>query len=75
MKISIASLSVQQLRQAVDIKKEIQALEEELGQIFGSSTKPAAHIAPKKRGKLSAAVRAKMAIAAKKRWAKVKGAK
>jgi hypothetical protein len=75
MSTSIISLSVQQLRRAADIKEKLEILEKELGQILGSSTKPGIQAAPKTRRKLSAAVRAKMAAAAKKRWAKLKGQK
>lgn len=74
MSASIASLSAQQLRRAADIKDKIQSLEKELEQILGSSIKPAAIAAPKKRRKMSAAGRAKMSAAAKARWAKVKAA-
>ena len=73
MNTSIISLSVQQLRRAADIKEKLETLEKELGQILGSSTKPDTQAAPDKKRKLSPAVRAKMAAAAKKRWAKVKG--
>ena len=75
MSTSITSLSVQQLRRAADLKEKLETLEKELGQILGSSSKPVAHGASKKRRKMSAAVRAKMAAAAKKRWAKLKGEK
>jgi len=75
MSASIASLSAQQLRRAADIKDKIQSLEKELEQILGSSTKPAATAAPKKRRKMSAAGRAKISAAAKARWAKVKAAR
>jgi len=75
MSASIASLSAQQLRRAADIKDKIQSLEKELEQILGSSIKPEATAAPKKRRKMSAAGRARISAAAKARWAKVKGAK
>jgi hypothetical protein len=75
MSASIASLSAKQLRRAADIKDKIQSLEKELGQILGSSTKPAAPAAPKKRRKMSAAGRARIAAAQKARWAKIKAAK
>jgi len=42
---------------------------------LGSSIKPEATAAPKKRRKMSAAGRARISAAAKARWAKVKGAK
>jgi hypothetical protein len=70
---SIANLSAQQLRRAADIKDKIQSLENELHRILGSSVKPAAAVAPKKRRKMSAAGRAKIAAAQKARWAKAKG--
>lgn len=69
---SIINLSAQQLRRAATIKERIQSLENELGRIFGSSTKPVAAAVPKKRRKMSAAGRAKISAAAKARWAKVK---
>jgi len=68
-------LSVAQLRRAATIKEEIQSLENELNKIFGSSAKPAASVMPKKRRKMSAAARAKIAAAQKARWAKVKSKK
>ena len=72
---SIINLSAQQLRRAAAIKEQIQSLENELGRIFGSSTKSVIADAPKKRRKMSAAGRAKISAAAKARWAKVKAAK
>ena len=75
MSAFIASLSAKQLRRAADIKDKIQSLEKELEQILGSSIKPAAPAVPKKRRKMSAAGRARIAAAQKARWAKIKGAK
>jgi hypothetical protein len=75
MSASIASLSARQLRRAADIKDQVQTLETELGQILGSSTKPAALAAPKRRRKMSAAGRARMSAAAKARWAKIRAEK
>ena len=73
---SIANLSVQQLRQAADLKEKIVALEKELSQLLGSSAKvvaaPVVAKAPKKKGGMSAAGKAKVAAAQKARWAKVK---
>ena len=40
--MSIANLSVQQLRQAADLKEKIAGLEKQLGQILGLTAKPAA---------------------------------
>ena len=75
MSASIASLSAKQLRRAADIKDKIQSLEKELEQILGSSTKLPAPAAPRKRRKMSAAGRARIAAAQKARWAKIKAAK
>ena len=69
------NLTSKQLRQAANLKEKIVALEKELNQLFGSTAKPVASPAPKKRRKMSAAGRAKIAAAAKARWAKVKGQK
>ena len=76
----IINVSVQQLRQAADIKEKISALENQLSQLLGSATqpagvKPAAATAPKKKGGMSAAGKARIAAAQKARWAKVKAAK
>ena len=73
MSSSITNLSAQQLRRAANIKDKIQSLENELGRILGASTKPITAVAPKKKRKMSAAGRAKIAAAARARWAKVKG--
>jgi hypothetical protein len=75
MSSSLASLSAQQLRRAADLKEKIQSLENELQRILGASTKSIAVVAPKKKRKMSAAGRAKIAAAARARWAKVKGRK
>ena len=73
---SITDLSVQKLRQAADLKEKIAALEKELNQVLGSTAKPAATSpAPKKKGGMSAAGKARIAAAQKARWAKIKGAK
>jgi hypothetical protein len=72
---SINSLSVQQLRQAANLKEQIEALEKELSQLLGSLAGPVATKAPKKKGGMSAAGKAKVAAAQKARWAKMKSAK
>jgi hypothetical protein len=71
---SINNLSVQQLRQAASLKEKIDALEKQLGQILGSTTKSAAVTAPKKKGGMSAAGKARIIAAQKLRWAKVHAA-
>jgi hypothetical protein len=50
-------------------------LEKELSQLWGSTAKPVATKAPKKKGGMSAAGRAKVAAAQKARWTKIKSAK
>jgi hypothetical protein len=75
MSSSITDLSAQQLRRAANIKDKIQSLENELGRILGFSIKPVAAAVPKKRRKMSAVGRAKIAAGQKARWAKAKGLK
>jgi len=72
---SINNLSVQQLRQAANLKEQIEALEKELSQLFGSTAKPVVALAPKKKGGMSAAGKARIIAAQKARWAKIKAAK
>jgi RNA:NAD 2'-phosphotransferase (TPT1/KptA family) len=71
----VINLSVQQLRQAADLKEEITALERELSQLLGSTAQTAVAKAPKKKFTMSAAAKAKISAAAKLRWAKVKATK
>ena len=72
---SLTNLSAQQLRRAANIKDKIQSLENELGRILGDSTKSITAVAPKKKRKMSAAGRRRIAAAQKARWAKIKAAK
>lgn len=69
------NLNSKQLRKAADLKDKIQSLENELQRILGASIKPVAPVAQKKKRKMSAAGRARIAAAARARWAKVKGRK
>jgi hypothetical protein len=69
------NLTPKQLRKAANLKEKIVALEKELNQLFGSTAKPVASPAPKKRRKMSAAGRARLVAALKARWAKVKATK
>jgi hypothetical protein len=66
----LTNLSVQQLRQAANLKEQIEALNKELGAIIGFS----APSKPAKR-KMSAGHIAKIRAAQKLRWAKVRAAK
>jgi hypothetical protein len=61
-----------QLRKAADIQEKIQSLQEEPGELLGGPDETAAAEAPKKR-RMSAAGRARIAAAARARWAKIKG--
>jgi len=72
---SINNLSVQQLRQAANLKEKIEALEKELSQLLGSTATSVAAKASKKKRGMSAAGKAKIAAAQKARWAKIKSAK
>src|SRR5690242_8187390 len=72
---SISSLSAQQLRQAANLKDRIEGLEKELSQLLGSTAEPVTAKAPKKKGGMSAAGKARIVAAQKARWAKIRGAK
>ena len=65
------NLSADQLRRAAAIKDQIEALENELGQILGGAA-VATRAAGGKRT-MSASARARIAAAQRARWAKVKG--
>jgi hypothetical protein len=67
----LSSLSVAQLRKAVAVKEQIEQLEAQLSSIIGDTTTP--QVIGKKRRRMSAASRAKIAAAARARWAKIKG--
>lgn len=68
-------LSVQQLKRAVAIKERIARLEKKLASLLGGPDTAPAGKTRKPRRKMSAAGRARIAAAAKARWAKVKAAK
>jgi hypothetical protein len=73
-------LSVKQLEEAVAVRKQIDQLQNRLNSILGgASVSSAAAVvtapsAPRKRGGLSAAGRARIAAAARARWARAKAA-
>jgi hypothetical protein len=69
----LTNLSVQQLRQAANLKEQIEALNKQLGAITGIST-PTKIAKPAKR-KMSAGHIAKIRAAQKLRWAKVRAAR
>jgi hypothetical protein len=71
------SLTVAQLRQALAIKEQIGALENELASVLGAATPPSVPAATRsvpKRRTMSARVRAKMSVARTAWWAKKKAA-
>jgi hypothetical protein len=74
------NLSARELRRAADLKDRIESLQSELNKILGyfvgNGRTPVATPVSKKTGrrKMSAAGRAKIATAARARWAKVKAA-
>ena len=71
--MSIINLTSKQLRQAASITEQIEELNNELNKLVGGSTTLAQTAKPKRR--MSAAGRARIRVAAKARWAKVKGSK
>jgi hypothetical protein len=73
MSIQLSSLTTAQLNRAADLKEQIKAMNEELASLLGASA-PAPTKSPKK-GKMSAAGKAKIVAAQKARWAKLKAAK
>jgi hypothetical protein len=68
---TVTNLTSRQLTRAAAIKKRIESLEDKLRSLLGDE--PASNDAPRKY-KMSAAGRAAIAAAAKKRWAKAKAA-
>jgi len=69
---TMTHLSASQLRRAAGIKHKIESLQKEFSRLLGSTAGAAA---PRKRRKMSAAGRQRIAAAARARWAKVKGRK
>jgi hypothetical protein len=71
---SLTSLTPQELRRAADLQERIGSLQKQLSQLLGAPAQPVSGAAPKKRT-MSAAGRARIAAAARARWAKYRGAK
>jgi hypothetical protein len=67
----ILHLSSAQLRQAAVLQEKIESVHSELELLVGAVTTPTA--APKRRRKMSAVGRARIAAAQRARWAKVNG--
>ncbi len=74
----MTELTSKQLRQAAGIKDKIEALQADLNRLLGGGDvgtgSPVAK-APRKKWKMSAAARAKIAAAQRARWAKQKAGK
>lgn len=65
--------SVENLKQAIKLQEQIDDLQRQLAKLFGAASPPArASTAKRGPGKMSAAARARIAAAARARWAKVK---
>ena len=70
----LTTLSVKDLKQAVAIRERIDGLQRELNRITGAQAGPVKNGAPRrKKGKMSAAARARISAAMKARWAKRSG--
>ena len=63
------NLTSKQLRRAATIKEKIQVLERQLSRLLGTGE---ASATPRKRRRMSAAGRARIAAAQRARWAKVR---
>lgn len=68
-----ANLTVNQLKRAVAIKQRIEELERELQSVIGRGAGSSSAV--RKRRKMSAAARAKIAAGARARWARYRAAK
>ena len=67
-------MSVKNLKHAVTIRERIDGLQRELDQITGAQATPVKNGAPlRKKGKMSAAARARISAGMKARWAKRSG--
>jgi len=69
---TLRDLSVAQLKKAATIKGRIEVLERELNSLLGNSGPMARGGVVRRRRKMSAEGRARIAAGAKARWAKVK---
>jgi hypothetical protein len=74
MATQLSNLSVTQLKRAVTIKEKIEALEAELAAVLDSAPEPSivTSVARRKKRKMSAATKAKMAASQQARWARIR---
>jgi hypothetical protein len=71
--MNIIDLTPGQLRRAAAIKQQIARLQNDLNRLLGGQAQRASR--PRKRRKMSAAARARIAAAARQRWAKWRSGK
>ena len=71
----LADISLEQLKQAIAVREKIESLEKELSRIIGGGSRTPKTAAPRKKGRMSAAARARISAGMKARWAKRKGKK
>jgi len=71
------NISASQLRRAADIQDKIESLQSELNTLLGNGSQNDSNSKPlkRRRRKMSAAARAKIAAAQRARWAKAKAGK
>src|SRR5437870_278081 len=72
MNLSLTDLTAKQLRQAADTKERIDSLQNDLVRLLGVSDGTGAGVASRKKRTMSAAARARIAAAARMRWAKIR---
>lgn len=70
---NIKDLSVAQLKQAIDIREQIETLETQLAALFGRKAGRPSLKGVRRKHRMSAAGRARIAAAARARWAKYRG--
>src|SRR6185369_3377710 len=70
----LTTLSVKDIKRAVAIRERIEGLQRDLGRIIDAQTAPVENGAPsRKKGRMSAAARARISAGMKSRWAKQRG--
>lgn len=72
---SITNLSAKQLLRIASLKGKVELFQQKLNRILGAPAQAGDGATPRKRRRMSAAGRRKIAAAARARWAKVKGRK
>ena len=75
MKSSLLNLSAQQHRRAASVKDKIAKLEKTLAKILGETPSSLLNGGARRKSKMSAAGRARVAAAQRARWAKFKASK